>query len=85
MKELYEDLRAALERYYDNKLKNSGYYNDQEIWDKIEDFIYDIQNLADDQTRELDNILEDLEADYMPTRTEMMDAYDRAREDALVG
>ena len=56
--ELYNEIRAALERYYDKKLKNSGYYNDQDIWDK-------------------------LEADYMPTRYEMMCSYDAARENAL--
>lgn len=81
--ELYNEIRAALERYYDKKLKNSGYYNDQEIWDKIEDFICDMEDLADDQDRELDNILEDLEADYMPTQYEMMCSYDAARENAL--
>lgn len=84
MKEFYEDIRAAVEKYYDKKLKKSGYYNDQEIWDKVEEFICELEDMADDQNRELDGILEDLEADYLPTRIEMANEYDAYRENALV-
>lgn len=83
MQELYDDIRAAVEKHYDKKLKKSGYSNDQEIWDMIEEFIYDLQDLADDQNRELNRKIEELESDYLPTRTEMINQYDAYKESAL--
>ena len=85
MKELEEELRASLETYFDKKLRNSSYSDDQEIWDIIETCIQEVQYEARYYERKVDELIEDNESDYMPSRYEMMQAYDNFREDQLGG
>lgn len=85
MKELEEELRASLETYFDKKLRNSSYSDDQEIWDIIETCIQEVQYEARYYERKVDELIEDNESDYMPSRYEMMQDYDNFREDQLGG
>lgn len=85
MKELEEELRASLETYFDKKLRKSSYSDDQEIWDIIETCIQEVQYEARYYERKVDELIEDNESDYMPSRYEMMQAYDNFREDQLGG
>lgn len=61
MTKLYDKIRAMLEEYYDKKLINSEYYHLQEVWDIIEDFVCEMQDMADDQERKLDDYIQDME------------------------
>lgn len=83
MNELEKEIRSIIEQYYDKKLRKSSYYNDQDIWDIIEQHILDLQDLVEEKEQEIDNLIEDNE--YLPTRYEMMQEYDRFRQDELGG
>ena len=83
MKELYKDIREAVEFYFDKKLRKSSYYGDQNIWDMVEQTIDEMQDVASIWNKRVDNYIEDCEADYLPTTTEMQNAYDQFREDQL--
>ncbi len=83
MKELNKQIREAVEQYFDKKLRKSSYYQEQEIWDMVEQAIEEMQDVAQIWDIRVDNYIEDMEAEYLPTRTEMQNAYDQFREDQL--
>lgn len=68
MTKLYDKIRAMLEEYYDKKLINSDYYHLQEVWDIIEEFICEMQEMADDQERKLDDFIQDCEEKELEER-----------------
>ena len=83
MKELDKALREAMEFYFDKKLRKSGYNNMQEVWDIIEEHIEEIHDIARLCNKRVDDYIEDQENDYIPSRYDMMNAYDTYRENSL--
>lgn len=84
MKELDKQIREIVEAYFDKKLRRSSYHDEQEIWDYVEQAVEEMQDVASIWDRRVDNYIEDCEADYLPTRTEMQNAYDQFRENELI-
>lgn len=84
MKELDKEIREIVEAYFDKKLRKSSYHDEQEIWDYVEQAVEEMQDVASIWDRRVDNYIEDCEADYLPTTTEMQNAYDQFRENELI-
>ena len=85
MKELNKQIREIVEEYFDKKLRKSSYYSEQEIWDMIDEAVCEMQDLAYEYDQKVDNYIDECEADYLPTRTDMMNAYDNFRQSELGG
>ena len=65
MKELYEELRAAAERYFDKKISGAKISDglEQDLWNAVEDYIIEIQDMADDVARDIDREIENFDYD----------------------
>lgn len=75
MKQLDKDLRAALEMYFDNKIKDAKISEDlkDKIWDMVENLVDDVQDLARETDKDIDYaIMEEIaKEDLTDERTEM--------------
>lgn len=61
MLHLEEELREAIEKFYDLKLKHSEYYGLQELWDIIEDCICEVQEITNDYEKKVDDTIQEYE------------------------
>jgi hypothetical protein len=59
--EVYKNLRALIEEYFDKKLKHSGYYGLQEIWDIVDDCTYDAEELVSKYDKRIDDFITEME------------------------
>lgn len=74
MKQLDKDLRAALEMYFDTKIKDAKISEDlkDKIWDMVENLVDDVQDLARETEKDIDYaIMEEIAKDNIDERTEM--------------
>lgn len=61
MEELYGNIREAVNHYFNEKLKRSSYYGDQQIWDIVDDCVSDLIDTCDEYDKTIDDYIYDKE------------------------
>lgn len=85
MNELEKELRTQIEIYFDKKLKHAKLDEElkDKLWEMVDNAIEDVQGIVWETDKDIDNEIEESEIDGLPTRDEMIKAYDDARNEEL--
>lgn len=61
MMSLYNALRSSIEEYFEKKIEKSSYHGLQELYDMVDDCVYDVEEIVDKYDKRVDGFIEDLE------------------------